>query len=321
MLMGLRVSGFVFAIIMMASFAHAQKERHFAFTYNVEITDLPESSKKVEVWLPVPPETPEQKIKSVTFDSPVVGKTHTEPSYGNRIWHAQTTPPLNGTLSITQRIDVVRKEQSVDRDRKLAGTNGSMNEFLKENRLVPLTPRFRQIALEETKDSEAVVDQARALYDYVMDQMAYDKSGKGWGRGDANYACDIRKGNCTDYHSLFIALERSLETPARFWIGFPLPEERGKGTVNGYHCWAEFWVRDVGWMPVDISEADKHPERTEYFFGNVDENRIVFTVGRDLTLEPAQQGESINFFVYPYVEVDGKPWARVDTHFSYQDLD
>ena len=106
MLMGLRVSGIVFAIITMASFAHAQKERHFTFIYNVEITDLPESSKKVEVWLPVPPETPEQKIKSITFDSPVVGKTHTELRYGNRIWHAQTTPPVNGTLSITQRIDV-----------------------------------------------------------------------------------------------------------------------------------------------------------------------------------------------------------------------
>jgi hypothetical protein len=38
-----------------------------------------------------------------------------------------------------------------------------------------------------------------------------------------------------------------------------------------------------------------------------------------LTLEPKQSGPSINFFVYPYVEVDGRQ-LQAATHFSFQDV-
>ena len=44
--------------------------------------------------------------------------------------------------------------------------------------------------------------------------------------------------------------------------------------------------------------------------------------GRDLLLEPRQQGGPVNFFIYPYVEVDGKPaGAKVERTFSFRDLD
>ena len=77
-----------------------------------------------------------------------------------------------------------------------------------------------------------------SLYDNIVTTLLYDKSGKGWGRGDATYACDIRTGNCTDFHSLFIGEARSLGIPARFIMGLPLPEGRSQGVIPGYHCWA-----------------------------------------------------------------------------------
>jgi len=45
--------------------------------------------------------------------------------------------------------------------------------------------------------------------------------------------------------------------PARFDIGFPLPENKEKGDIAGYHCWAEFYARKIGWIPVDISEGKR----------------------------------------------------------------
>ena len=77
-----------------------------------------------------------------------------------------------------------------------------------------------------------------------------------------------------------------------------------------------------GWIPVDISEADKHPEMKEYYFGNLTENRVTFTTGRDIDLVPRQASPSLNYFVYPYIEVDGKPWPRESTRqaFSYTDV-
>jgi transglutaminase-like putative cysteine protease len=150
--------------------------------------------------------------------------------------------------------------------------------------------------------------------------MRYDKTGTGWGRGDALFACDARRGNCTDFHALFIAMARSIGIPARFAIGLPLPEARGSGTIPGYHCWAEFYVEGRGWVPVDGSEAARNPSRKAYFFGHHDENRLELSRGRNLTLAPPQQGPPLNFFVYPYAEVDGKPHASVDHDFAFEDL-
>jgi hypothetical protein len=88
----------------------------------------------------------------------------------------------------------------------------------------------------------------------------------------------------------------------------------------GYHCRAECFAPGNGWFPVDASEAAKDPSRREYFFGALDENRVEFSRGRDLVLNPPQQGEPLNYFVFPYAEIDGKPRAGIETMVSYRDL-
>jgi transglutaminase-like putative cysteine protease len=116
---------------------------------------------------------------------------------------------------------------------------------------------------------------------------------------------------------VFISLMRAQGIPARFEIGFPLAEAPA-GEIAGYHCWAEFYLDKMGWVPVDISEAWKAPAKHDYFFGSLDANRIRFSTGRDLTLEPRQAGPPLNYFVYPYVEVDGKPFeGSLERRVSY----
>ena len=163
------------------------------------------------------------------------------------------------------------------------------------------------------------MDKAHAIYEYVFDNMLYDKSGTGWGRGDTLWACSAKRGNCTDFHSLFISMVRSQGIPALFEIGLPLPANKSSSQIPGYHCWTEFYVDGGGWVPIDISEAWKDPSKREYFFGANDVNRVQFTVGRDLRLNPPQQGARLNYFIYPYVEIDGKSWPNVDQQFSFED--
>ncbi len=61
---------------------------------------------------------------------------------------------------------------------------------------------------------------------------------------------------------------------------------------------------------MDISEAQKvvakDPAKAQWFFGHLDPDRLTLSVGRDLTLMPAQKGPPLLFFAYPYAEVDGK---------------
>ena len=70
--------------------------------------------------------------------------------------------------------------------------------------------------------------------------------------------------------------------------------------------------RNQGWVPVDISEANRYPGMKEYYFGNLTEDRVQFTTGRDIDLEPRQAGPALNFFVYPYAEVGGKVYPQQD---------
>ena len=104
-------------------------------------------------------------------------------------------------------------------------------------------------------------------------RMRYDKpiDKPGWGQGDAIWACGNGFGNCTDFHSLFISAARNLKIPSQFEIGFMIPprnhasEAKQSGSVGGYHCWAKF-LADGKWLPVDISEADKHPGKEGVLF-------------------------------------------------------
>jgi hypothetical protein len=88
-------------------------------------------------------------------------------------------------------------------------------------------------------------------------------------------------------------------------MGFSIPnkENESEGKVGGYHCWADYYTEGKGWTPVDISEADKDPNMSEYFNGTVNEHRIEFVVGRDIELINRDKPE--NFFVYPIVEGTG----------------
>jgi hypothetical protein len=48
-------------------------------------------------------------------------------------------------------------------------------------------------------------------------------------------------------------------------------------------------------------------------------NRVQFSTGRDLRLNPPQDGKPLNYFVYPYVEVDGQEYPNVSLAFSFAD--
>ena len=75
--------------------------------------------------------------------------------------------------------------------------------------------------------------------------------------------------------------------------------------VCGYHCWAEFFVTGLGWLPADASCATKYG--THSLFGNLEANHIAWSTGRDLLLAPPQRAGRSLFFAAPYAEADGSP--------------
>jgi transglutaminase-like putative cysteine protease len=299
--------------------------RRFQIRYSVAITGLPPDARVVRVWVPAPPSDAWQTISNLSVQSPYPQTLKKEAEYGNSILYFEGPPPPGGSVDIVMTFDAARREY-VNRPGAAAPAAAGGHEdarllerFRKPDRLVPLEGKIAAVAREATQGRTTDLDKARAIYDYVASHLHYDKSGSGWGHGDAIWACDNKRGNCTDYHSLLIGMARALGIPAKFEIGLPVPADK-EGPIGGYHCWAAFYLDGIGWVPVDSSEASKFPEKRDYFFGALDANRVRLSVGRDVTLEPRQDGGTVNYFVYPYVEVDGQPFAGVSQSFAFHDI-
>jgi len=301
--------------------------RTFHFTYNFTVKDIPSGAKRVRVWVPVPQSDQHQVVRVVAIKAPGKIRMTEETEYGNRMLYAEIQNPAVDKAEFTLEYKVTRREYlrgdyaRLERTDQMPGLGSvSMNRLIAPDSLIPTDGKIKELAVEVTGAKRGTIAKAKAAYDYLFTNMRYDKTGSGWGRGDAVWACDSKHGNCTDFHSPFIGILRADGIPARFDIGFPLPENKDKGDIAGYHCWAEFYARKTGWIPVDISEAWKAKEKEDYFFGAVDANRVQFSTGRDIILSPKQDGAPLNYFVYPYVEVDGKTHEKLEKQFSFEEV-
>ena len=323
---------FVFAIALIvvgvASYSFAKPDattREFDFTYKVTVPALAPGGAPLHLWIPVPPSDQYQTISNLKIDSPVDSKIETEPEYGNRFAHFVVPPErAPAPFDITLHFQAARREHRVALDGlhpaalTPAKFTPELKRSLQPDQMVPLDGAIADLAHQQLDGLTDPLQQARKAYEYIVSTMKYDKSGQGWGRGDAVWACDSKRGNCTDFHSVFIGMMRAKGIPARFEIGFPLPDSKSEGEIPGYHCWAEFYLEGVGWVPVDASEAWQHPEKHDYVFGAHDDNRVMLTSGRDIRLSTDHKGPRLNYFIYPYAEQDGKP-AELKSKFAFQD--
>lgn len=302
-----------------AANADEPKARDFLFHYRATVTDL-QPGQSARVWLPVPSTHEDQSAGLVTQNLPLPIQIGRESKYGNLILYTEAIAGPDGRIPLSVTYRVRRREVLSDKTSPKP-TKEELDLFLKPDARVPVGGKPLTL-LQGRKLPDDQLATGKIFYDIVNSHMKYSKDGIGWGRGDAVWACDSKFGNCSDFHSLFISLARSNAIPAKFEMGFPLPEQHGEGDIGGYHCWAKFNPAGRGWIPVDISEANKVPALKDYYFGNLTENRVAFTVGRDLTLVPKQDGPPLNFFIYPYVEVNREPYPaeKIERKFSFRDL-
>jgi transglutaminase-like putative cysteine protease len=279
----------------------------FEFVYRVK---LPAIDGKARVWIPLAKTDAFQTVIKEELSIPIKWEKVQDRDYGNDICVLNPRAEDSGKI-LELRYRVLRKEKTA-----YPASDANVARYLRPEKLVPVNQTFKTIAEQAVAGKTENVERAKALYDHVLGRMRYDKSGTGWGRGDAMFACDARTGNCTDFHAYFIALTRTVGIPARFAIGATIPADRNEGAIDGYHCWAEFFA-DGRWIPVDISEAWKNPKLADYYFGHNPANRFELTKGRDLVVDPEPASGPINFLVYPLLEMDGK-MVRPETTFTFR---
>lgn len=313
------LSGFVVLVLALGFAAGTRSEpakspalRTFELTEAVRLR-LPPGRRHARLWIPRLPSDPFQTAELVGVDSPWPHRESADSEFKNPLLYFESSG--SGTVEFKLRYRVTRREQSEPEPQ----AEPVPPIFLKPRGLVVIDDEVRRIAREATRGLQEPLQKARALYRAVLGRMSYDTTGEGWGRGDVVYACKVGKGNCTDFHSLFIALAIAEGIPARFKMGYPLPEAAEGPVLKPYHCWAEFHVAGRGWLPVDISEAWKNPARADYYFGRLDPNRVLVSTGREIRL-PGQKGRALNYIIRPYAEIDGKPFYEIELERRYKEI-
>ena len=298
------------------------RSRSFDFRYAVDVPAPPKGSHRLRLWVPLPYQDADQVISGLRIQAPVRYSIRSEREFHDRYAYfdlnaAQIKSPFQ--IEIAFHVERFEHRVALHPIANPPALTPAVDRFLRPDRLIPIDGEIGRLSRRQTQGATQPLAKAHKIYNYVIATMHYDHSGTGWGRGDAVWACNAKHGNCTDFHSLFIGMARAAGIPARFEIGFPLPLHARAGAIPGYHCWAEFFVAGIGWIPIDASEAWLDPSKKNYFFGAIDANRVMFSLGRDIRLIPPPAAGPLNYFVYPYAELDGKPFAGLHRQFSFRD--
>jgi len=231
-----------------------ESETTYELTVLVDIPAFKNSnSEEFSLWIPFPSEIEEQEVISYKADSRLKWQIGTEDKFRNRMLY--TTGLTSGKITPPLKISFVVKRRP--QNTKIVKLAANDNIFLLPTSMIPLNHTIKhisQIALGGESDKSKQIPK---LYQYVVSIMSYDKSGTGWGHGDAIWACSSKRGNCTDFHSLLIAMARVNGIPAKFNIGVPINPKMRQSDIPGYHCWAQLYDEEQGWIPVDASESKK----------------------------------------------------------------
>src|SRR5262245_25333044 len=308
--------------------------RHVRLDFHCEIDKLPDGAKAVDLWIPMPTSNERQDVKLLNVSDLQDGRMTQDRVFGNRLYYRRFELPASGgkqvgsdgglPIRVTLVYDVDVREATVAAAKQLISTRAAVPAekfvpYLGESRMIPIrgpiTDLARRIRLPDGEPLRA----GRKIYDYLVDTMAYNHLAPGAGKGDAVWACDSKTGDCTDFHSVFIGVCRWRGIPAHHVFGLPIPPEKPEGDSKYCHCWAQFWVADVGWVPIDASRAAKYPRDREYYFGTLGSTWLTLAHGRDVVLEPPQKGPPLNMLHGPVAEVDGKPFEGLRWVAHYKD--
>jgi transglutaminase-like putative cysteine protease len=308
--------------------AQAPVDRHLRVNITCEISTLPPDAKTVDIWVPVPPTNERQKIKLLNEGELGAGRFTEDKTFRNRLYYRRFEVPANGERGLPFKIEMIYDievhEATVAAAKQLISTKSNVppdkfSPYLRETSMIPIKGRVTDLALGISLPQGEPLRAARKIYDYLVDTMQYNYLAAGAGKGNAVWACDSKTGDCTDFHSVFIGVCRWRGIPADHVFGLPLPPEQSEGNAKHCHCWAQFWVADVGWVPIDASRANKFPKDRDYYFGTLGSTWVTLAHGRDVILEPPQKGPPLNMLHGPVAEVNGKPFEELRWVAHYKD--
>ncbi len=277
-----------------------------AHTISVPRQELPETGT-LRIWIPIPINNGPQTGVTVESVSPEKWLKQ-PPSVDQEIGLVYMEVPmeeLKEDLSIQVVFTFTHYEQHFSVDPENVGEydrdSALYQQYTASYGNTEISPEIRAMA-ERIVDGETnPYLAARKLYDYIVENVTYCFMPHGvfWPRfesTESTYVHRYQRGDCGAQSMYFSAMCRALGIPARTTGGWQLFSGE-----FGSHFWAEFYLPNYGWVPVDTSagqlalfpkDISQEDRQTfiDFFFANQDSMRCVVQKDTDVPLIPRAQG-------------------------------
>ncbi|MGE5558233.1 MAG: transglutaminase-like domain-containing protein [Bacillota bacterium] len=231
---------------------------------------------KADVVLGAKADSPYQQ--NLSYQSQPSSRYTSSDAYGNiigRVEIDELKPGAQKKITLEYRI----KNSGIEYDSLIYALMPSYDYFIsrKEN-LQYLNPdvKIESDAVEiwgkaqEFDPAKTPAERAKAIYDFVNLNLKYDTNPACAHQGALN-AIRTGRGVCEEFAALFVALCRAAGIPARVVTGYWIKEKLKPGVWYDIrskgHAWAEFYLPEAGWVPVEPSfvyicngERKPHPD-------------------------------------------------------------
>jgi len=324
-------------VLLSCNLCSANAKNSFTAKVILEI-DLTKNAhnKEAKLWLPYPVSDKYQKISSLSIKGTYKEQgVYTDRKFKRNIFYA-FWPSKSKSKRLIMSFIVTREERVENKALNCSPLKcldkTYFRDFLRGSSLSPLNQKVIDLSREIIGKETDILKKAWLIYNWVIANMRRDPGTKGCGCGNICILLNTLSGKCADIHSVFVALLKAAGVPAREVFGLRLSRKEGTDITKWQHCWAEFYVPGYGWYVADPGDylkailekrldptSEKAIKLAKYFFGAVDQYRVRFGIGRDIKLNPSAKMGKINYFMYPYAEVNGKALDYLDPEsFSYK---
>jgi transglutaminase-like putative cysteine protease len=270
----------------------------------------------LKLWLPVPREWDSQKAVRIISVEPPPHAEYTDPEFGNRMffWDFAEEPerPVY-SVDLSYRLESFDSRVEIDPERVGAyDESGDLYAlYTRSTDHIDISPEIQALAREAVGNEDNPYRQAERILDFVVENVRYARNRPDKRVGtrallnsvaiDEETGERFYQGECVLQAEFFVALCRAVGIPARAVTGMvgwgPWVEEedlklkgqeftqlssdgmaaaRPFGPLTG-HRWAEFYLPDYGWIPVDPT-WDRFA-----WLGN---RRLIWSKGTDVLIGP-----------------------------------
>ena len=319
--------------------------RTFEVTTRVEVLT---SRAATRVWLPA------SLIGETPFQRTLANRLHAESGVAKMVESktdalgivaAEFPAGVKPVLTLTSRIATRNYAVDLAATAKAPRTDSAELRYcLRATTLLPTNGIVKTTADEITSGAHTDIENARAIYDWIVDNTFRDPKTRGCGVGDIRFMLESRDlgGKCADLNALFVGLARASGLPARDVYGIRVGKSElgykslGTSSANvtkAQHCRAEVFLAAYGWVPVDPADVRKvaleEPpgnlamgddivkKARARLFGSWEMNWIAYNFAHDVALRGSNR-KPLPYFMYPEGETSEDTLDGLDPEqFTY----